>query len=65
MICDENLKLPNNWLPISKPNQILILITKTFYSIVKMFAQNKDDRKRVKNALDAAGTPSAKVTLDA
>ncbi|XP_073990729.1 phospholipase C at 21C isoform X2 [Rhodnius prolixus] len=29
-------------------------------NIVKMFAQNKDDRKRVKNALDAAGTPSAK-----
>uniref|UniRef100_A0A1B6CHB2 1-phosphatidylinositol 4,5-bisphosphate phosphodiesterase n=1 Tax=Clastoptera arizonana TaxID=38151 RepID=A0A1B6CHB2_9HEMI len=29
-------------------------------NIVKMFAQNKDDRKRVEKALDASGFPSAK-----
>lgn len=28
-----------------------------------MFAQNKDDRKRVEKALDASGFPSAKVSL--
>jgi len=33
-----------------------------FYSIVKMFAQNKDDRKRVEKALDISGFPSGKVS---
>jgi len=30
-------------------------------NIIKTFAQNKDDRKRVEKALDATGLPSAKV----
>jgi len=33
-----------------------------FYSIIKMFAQNKDDRKRVEKALDISGFPSGKVS---
>lgn len=32
-----------------------------FFSVVKMFSQNKEDRKRVKSALDNAGLPSGKV----
>ena len=34
-----------------------------FYSIVKMFAQNKEDRKRVEKALDTSGFPSTKVII--
>lgn len=30
------------------------------FSIVKMFAQNKDDRKRVEKALENTGLPSGK-----
>lgn len=30
------------------------------YSIIKMFAQNKEDRKRVEKALDISGLPSGK-----
>ena len=32
-----------------------------FYSIIKMFTQNKEDRKRVEKALDIASLPSGKV----
>lgn len=31
-------------------------------SIIKMFTQNKDDRKRVEKALDISGFPSGKVS---
>lgn len=37
-------------------------IFKSVCSIVKMFAQNKDDRKRVEKALDISGFPSGKVS---
>lgn len=30
------------------------------FSIIKMFAQNKEDRKRVEKALDISGLPSGK-----
>lgn len=33
------------------------------FSIIKMFAQNKEDRKRVEKALDISGFPSAKVSV--
>lgn len=32
-----------------------------FFSVIKMFTQNKEDRKRVEKALDASGMPSGKV----
>jgi phosphatidylinositol phospholipase C beta len=32
-----------------------------YYSVVKMFAQNREDRKRVEKALDISGLPSGKV----
>lgn len=31
-----------------------------FFSIIKIFAQNKEDRKRVEKALDVSGLPSGK-----
>lgn len=31
------------------------------FSIIKLFAQNKEDRKRVEKALDVTGLPSGKV----
>jgi phosphatidylinositol phospholipase C beta len=32
-----------------------------FSSVVKLFAQNREDRKRVEKALDISGLPSGKV----
>ncbi|XP_046663735.1 1-phosphatidylinositol 4,5-bisphosphate phosphodiesterase classes I and II isoform X2 [Homalodisca vitripennis] len=45
-------------------SKLLLVLDKTgkipTKNIVKMFAQNKEDRKRVEKALDASGFPSAK-----
>lgn len=32
------------------------------FSIIRIFAQNKDDRKRVEKALDISGFPTGKVS---
>lgn len=34
-----------------------------YFSIIRMFTQNKEDRKRVEKALDISGLPSGKVSL--
>lgn len=40
----------------TKYNQFIFIIC----SIIKQFAQNKDDRRRVEKALDVSGLPSDK-----
>lgn len=50
-------------MPITYLIHLTLSLSLSFYlyfSIVKMFAQNKDDRKRVEKALENTGLPSGK-----
>lgn len=42
---------------------IYIYIIYCHFSIIRMFTQNKEDRKRVEKALDISGFPSGKVSV--
>lgn len=42
---------------------ISILCVCIFYSILKMFTQNKEERKRIEKALDSSGLASGKVCI--
>jgi len=74
MWCDDLLKIANNLLQLNNPimpflrkihTKLSILTDKQgkipIKNITKTFTQNKDDRKRVEKALDAAGIPAGKV----
>ena len=42
---------------------IYIYFIYCYFSIIRMFTQNKEDRKRVEKALDISGFPSGKVSI--
>lgn len=46
--------------PYHQYNITKIYVFSSYSSIVKLFAQNKDDRKKVEKGLDASGLPSGK-----
>lgn len=48
---------------INTMNKILFYFQMSDFRITKMFAANKEDRKRVEKALDATGLPSGKVRM--
>jgi len=74
MWCDELLKIANNLLQLNNPimsflrkihSKLCLLTDKQgkipIKNIIKTYTQNKEDRKRVEKALEAAGIPTGKV----
>lgn len=56
----------HHWRRLDLPHFYSLLATtfsagRDHFSIIKLFAQNKEDRKRVEKALDVTGLPSGKV----
>lgn len=60
---DKSGKIPVKKLVQKIHRRIIFLKFPFFHSIIKLFTQNKDDKKRVEKALDASGLPSGKADV--